>query len=99
MSNRDGVIRLETFNPDAKALVAGAQQCADEAGHSEVLPVHLLRRAIDRSPAVAAVLKSAGAPPAEVAELCEKAFSRLAKGGGYGIRERPHARLARAGPA
>jgi ATP-dependent Clp protease ATP-binding subunit ClpB len=81
MSNRDGVIRLETFNPDAKALVAGAQQCADEAGHSEVLPVHLLRRAIDRSPAVAAVLKSAGAPPAEVAELCEKAFARLAKGG------------------
>ena len=80
-SDRDGVIRLEKFNSDAKALVAGAQQLADQSGHNEVLPVHLLSRAVERSPAMAAVLKSAGAPPAEVGEFCDKALKRLSKGG------------------
>jgi ATP-dependent Clp protease ATP-binding subunit ClpB len=77
-----GVIRLEKFTPEAKQLVGGAQQVADERQHSEVLPIHLLARAIDKSPAVGAVFKSAGADPAQVAELCERALTKLAKGGG-----------------
>ncbi len=78
-TERDGVIRLERFNPEAKQLVANAQQLADELEHSEVSPIHLLARAIDRSPGVQAVFKSAGAPPQEVAELCEKKLKRISK--------------------
>src|SRR5690606_38205563 len=78
-SERDGVIRLEKFSPEAKQLVAAAQQLADERQHGEVQPLHLLARAIERSPGIAAVFKAAGAPPREVAELCDKALTRLPK--------------------
>ncbi|MEM9694817.1 MAG: ATP-dependent Clp protease ATP-binding subunit, partial [Myxococcota bacterium] len=81
-TERDGVIRLEKFSPEAKQLVAGAQQLADEYNHGEVTPLHLVTRALERSPAFAAVFKSAGAPPAEVAELCEQALRRLPKSNG-----------------
>jgi ATP-dependent Clp protease ATP-binding subunit ClpB len=80
-SERDGVIRLEKYSTEAKHLVAGAQQLADEMGHAEVTPLHLLSRGVERSPGVQAVLKSAGAPPAEVAELCDKALRRMSKSG------------------
>ncbi len=81
-SERDGVIRLEKFSVEAKQIVAGAQQLADERQHGQVLPLHVLARAVERSPAIAAVFKSAGAPPDEVAELCDKALRRLGKTGG-----------------
>ena len=81
-SERDGVIRLEKFSPEAKQLVAAAQQLADERQHGEVQPLHLLARAIERSPGIAAVFRSANAPPREVAELCEKALARLPKTSG-----------------
>ncbi len=81
-SERDGIIRLEKFSVEAKQIVAGAQQLADERQHGQVLPLHVLARAVERSPAVAAVLKAAGAPPDEVAELCEKGLRKLGKTGG-----------------
>jgi ATP-dependent Clp protease ATP-binding subunit ClpB len=81
-SERDGVIRLEKFSAEAKQLVAGAQQLADERRHAEVAPIHLLARGIDRSPGVQAVFKSAGSDPRAVAELCERALGRLPKTGG-----------------
>lgn len=81
-SERDGIIRLEKFSPEAKQLVAGAQQLADEMSHAEVTPLHLLSRAVERSPGVAAVFKAAGAPPTSVAEMCEKRLRRLPKSGG-----------------
>ncbi|MEM6788603.1 MAG: AAA family ATPase [Myxococcota bacterium] len=81
-SDRDGVIRLEKFSSEAKQLVAGAQQLADEHQHSEVVPLHLMARALDRSPGVQAVFKSAGMPPSDVVELSEKAFRRLPKSSG-----------------
>ena len=37
-SERDGVIRLERYNSDARALVGGAQQLADEHKHSRGHP-------------------------------------------------------------
>lgn len=77
-----GVIRLEKFNVEAKQLVAGAQQLADERGHAEVLPLHLFARALERSPGVVAVLRSAGADPQVAAELAEKALRKLARGSG-----------------
>jgi ATP-dependent Clp protease ATP-binding subunit ClpB len=81
-TERDGVIRLEKFNSEAKQLVAAAQQLADELQHGEVAPIHLLARAIDRHPGVQAVFRSAGAPPAELAELCEKQLRRMPKTSG-----------------
>ena len=81
-TERDGVIRLDKFSPEAKALVAGAQQLADEMQHGEVTPLHLLSRGIDRSPGIAAVFKSAGANPGVVAELCERALKRQPKSSG-----------------
>jgi ATP-dependent Clp protease ATP-binding subunit ClpB len=80
-SERDNVIRLEKFTAEAKQLVGGAQQLADERGHGEVLPLHVLVRALDRSPGVQMVFKSAGANPAEVAELADKALRRMPKSG------------------
>ncbi len=81
-SERDGVIRLDRYDAETKQLVAGAQQLADERQHSEVTPLHVLARGIEHSPGIAAVFKSAGAPPGEVAELCDKALKRLPKTGG-----------------
>ncbi|HHH30944.1 MAG TPA: AAA family ATPase [Polyangiaceae bacterium] len=78
-SERDGVLRLEKFSGEAKQLVAGAQQLADEHKHSEVTPLHLLARGVERSPGIAAVFKSANADPRVVMELCERALKRLPK--------------------
>jgi len=80
-SERDGVVRLEKFSPDAKQLVGSAQQLADELSHAEVTPLHLLTRAVERSAGVAAVFKAAGAHPNVVAELCDKHLKRLSKSG------------------
>ena len=80
-TERDGVIRLEKYTREAKQLVAGAQQLADQLQHSEVTPLHLLARGIDRSPGIAAVFKSARANPGDVADLCDKALKRLPKSG------------------
>ncbi len=75
-----GGIKLEKFTPEAKQLVAGAQQLADDRRHQDVLPLHLLARGVASSPAVRAVLKSAGADPVQVGELCERALGRLPTG-------------------
>ncbi len=81
-SERDGVIRLEKFSAEAKQLVAGAQQLADEHQHAEVTPLHLLARGVERSPGIAAVFKSANANPNTIAELCERALKRIPKSSG-----------------
>ncbi len=80
-SERDGVIRLDNYDSEAKQLVAGAQQLADERQHAEVTPLHLLSRGIDRSAGIAAVFRSAKADPEELAELCQTALGRLPKTG------------------
>ena len=38
MADKEGTIHLERYTTDAKHLVAGAQQIADERGHAEVTP-------------------------------------------------------------
>ena len=78
-TEREGVIKLERYNNESKQLVQGAQQLADERQHTEVTPLHLLTVGVQRSPGVAAVFRSAGADPAELSELCDKALGRLPK--------------------
>jgi ATP-dependent Clp protease ATP-binding subunit ClpB len=75
-------IHLEKYAPDAKALVAGAQSLADERKHSQVEPIHLLARALDRDRGVAEVFRKAGAEPRDVAVEAESALARLAKSSG-----------------
>src|SRR5260221_192108 len=74
-------IHLEKYAPDAKALVAGAQSLADERKHSQVEPIHLLARALDRDRGVAEVFKKAGADPADVVAEAESQLSKLPKAG------------------
>ncbi len=82
MAERDGTIHLERYTNDAKHLVAGAQQVADERGHSEVAPLHLLQRLLERDRGVAEVFRRAGADPNEVLQLTEAALKRLPRASG-----------------
>ncbi len=75
-------IHLDKYAADAKALVAGAQSLADERKHSQVEPIHLLVRALDRDRGVAEVFRKAGAEPRDVAVEAEAALGRLAKSSG-----------------
>jgi len=75
-------IHLEKYAPDAKALVAGAQSLADERKHTQVEPIHLLVRALDRDRGVAEVFRKAGAEPRDVAVEAEAALARLPKSNG-----------------
>lgn len=70
-------LRLDRFSADAKSLVVGAQNLADERKHVEVEPIHLLARAIERHRGVAEVLRRAGADPNEAANLAETALQKL----------------------
>src|SRR5262245_3816700 len=82
MADKEGTIHLERYTTDAKHLVAGAQQMADERGHSEVAPLHLLLRLLERDRGVVEVFRRAGADPSEVRELSEAALKRLPKATG-----------------
>ena len=46
MAQEEGTIQLERYTNDAKQMVAGAQQLADERQHAEVTPLHLLVRMV-----------------------------------------------------
>jgi ATP-dependent Clp protease ATP-binding subunit ClpB len=75
-------IHLDRYAPDAKALVAGAQSLADERKHTQVEPVHLLARAIERDRGVQEVFRRAGADPADVSVEAESALARMNKATG-----------------
>ena len=47
-TERDGVIRLERYSNEAKQLVAGAQQLADDRQHGEVTPLHLMALGVSK---------------------------------------------------
>ena len=82
MSETEGTIHLERYTQDAKQLVAGAQQIADERQHPEVTPLHLLLRLLERDRGVHEVFRRAGADPNEARELAEQALKRTTKGTG-----------------
>ena len=79
MADNEGTIHLERYTTDAKHLVAGAQQIADERGHSEVSPLHLLLRLLERDRGAAEVFRRVNADPTEVRELSEAALKRVPK--------------------
>ncbi|MFO0758049.1 MAG: AAA family ATPase [Byssovorax sp.] len=79
MADKEGTIHLDRYTTDAKQLVAGAQQIADERQHTEVTPLHLLMRLIERDRGVCEVFRRAGADPSEVSTLAEAALRKQPK--------------------
>ena len=73
------VLTLERYEPSARAWVAAAQREADEAGHREVYPLHLLLHAASHS-AIAAVFEKAGVAAGEVLSTTRTAAARLPRG-------------------
>ncbi len=82
MADKEGTIHLDRYTTDAKQLVAGAQQIADERQHTEVTPLHLLVRLIERDRGVCEVFRRAGADPSEVSTLAEAALRKQPKASG-----------------
>jgi ATP-dependent Clp protease ATP-binding subunit ClpB len=72
-------LTLDKFSPEAKALVAGAQQLADEKKHAEVQPLHLLSRSLERDAGVGAVFRSANANVMEMQSAAERLLGQLPK--------------------
>jgi ATP-dependent Clp protease ATP-binding subunit ClpB len=79
MTEKEGTIHLERYTTDAKQVVAGAQQIADERQHTEVTPLHLLMRLLERDRGVGEVFRRSGADPNEVLQLTEAALKRQPK--------------------
>ena len=82
MADKEGTIHLDRYTTDAKQVVAGAQQIADERQHTEVTPLHLLTRVLERDRGVGEVFRRAGADPNEVLQLAEAALKRQTKATG-----------------
>src|SRR3954464_2576468 len=82
MADKEGTIHLDRYTTDAKQVVAGAQQIADERQHTEVTPLHLLTRLLERDRGVGEVFRRTGADPNEVLQLAEAALKRQTKAAG-----------------
>ena len=82
MADKEGTIQLERYTTDAKQVVAGAQQIADERQHAEVTPLHLMARLLERDRGVCEVFRRAGADPNEAMQLADAALKRMPKVGG-----------------
>ena len=82
MADKDGTIQLERYTQDARQVVAGAQQIADERQHQEVTTLHLLFRLLDRDRGVGEVFRRAGADPNEALQLADGALKKLPRSPG-----------------
>ncbi len=77
----DTTLQLQKYTNEARTVVANAQQLADEQGHAEVTPLHLLVKVLDYG-GVPDVFRRAGADPAEVVSLAEVQVKRLPRQSG-----------------
>lgn len=75
----DKTIHLDQYTADARQIVAGAQQLADERQHGEVSPLHLLVRVLERDRGVHEVFRKAGADANEAMQLAEIQLRKLPK--------------------
>ncbi|AKT36181.1 ATP-dependent Clp protease ATP-binding subunit [Chondromyces crocatus] len=82
MADTEGTIHLERYTQDARQVVAGAQQVADERQHQEVTTLHLLYRLLERDRGVGEVFRRAGADPNETLQLADAALRKLPKSPG-----------------
>lgn len=75
-------LSLERYARDAKAWIVSAQSLADERGHAEVAPLHLLFRGLTQSPAILEVFRCAQVTTAELRDAAERALAALPRGQG-----------------
>jgi ATP-dependent Clp protease ATP-binding subunit ClpB len=70
-------ITLSRYEAEAKALIASAQNLADENKHREVLPLHLLSRALERMVGVAELFQAAGVDVVELGARVSRALGTV----------------------
>ncbi|MBM44107.1 MAG: ATP-dependent chaperone ClpB [Phycisphaerae bacterium] len=71
-------MNLETFTTQAKQSIASAQSAAQELGHAELLPLHLLRAMIeDAGNVTRSIIERAGREPSKVGELVTAQLNQL----------------------
>jgi ATP-dependent Clp protease ATP-binding subunit ClpB len=78
--NLPNTLSLSRYSQEAKAHVSAAQAIADERKHTEVLPLHLLVRLLERAPGVVDVLRAAGVDVIELSAAANRALSALPAG-------------------
>jgi ATP-dependent Clp protease ATP-binding subunit ClpC len=79
---KSGTLSLDRYTSDARGWVVSAQALADDRGHEEVAPLHLLARALERHAGVTEALRRAGANPVQMQTEVERALSALPRGRG-----------------
>ena len=72
-------LELAKYTVEARAIVASAQNLADEQKHPEVTPLHLLARLVDQGRGVGEVLRKVGADPVEIRDLVELSLRKTPK--------------------
>jgi len=75
-------LRLESYDKPARTHVAAAQSFADERGHAEVDPLHLLVELTSESDEVRAAIEKAGVDPDDVLIESELLLRKRANGNG-----------------
>ena len=71
-------MNLETFTTQARQAIASAQSIAQEMGHAELLPLHLLAAMLDDAGNVTrSIIERAGRDPSKVGELVTAQLNQL----------------------
>jgi len=71
-------MNLDTFTTQAKQAIASAQSIAQEMGHAEMLPLHLLAAMLDDAGNVTrSIIERAGRDPSKVGELVTAQLNQL----------------------
>ncbi len=73
-------LKLQNFEPQAKAWVSAAQTLADQRGHLMIEPLHALAHGLASEPGVLRVLSGAGVDTKLLRERVEGALSSLPRG-------------------
>lgn len=79
-SREPTTLSLSRYASDAKVLIAAAQALADEQKHREVLPLHLLGRAIETAPGFVEVLQASQVDAVELGLKVTRALLALPTG-------------------
>ena len=80
-------MRLDKFTLKAQEVVQNSQQTAENYGHQQIEPEHILRALLDQKEGpVHSILNKIGVNPDHIASETEKSIERLPKvsGSGYG---------------
>lgn len=78
--------KLDAYDDRARAAVVAAQKLADDRGHAEIEPLHLLYALFDQSEPMRAAARRAGSEPDDVlveAEWCLRRLPRRGRGTAY----------------